>query len=70
MRCNKKQYYHQIVGATCSTVLNSIIEKHNRKVDYPSYFVKNQNVTINNVKEVADEFNCYFVKVGPTLANY
>ena len=67
MRCNKKEYYSKLLEENKSNIqgtwkaLNNIIKKVLGK--QISFFVNNQNVTINNRKEVADEFNDYFVKV-------
>ena len=67
MRCNKKEYYSKLLEENKSNiqgtwkVLNNIIKKVLGK--QISFFVNNQNVTINNRKEVVDEFNDYFVKV-------
>ncbi len=36
---------------------------------YPNYFIKEDNTTIYKAKEIANEFNNFFVNVGPSLAN-
>lgn len=48
--------------------LNKIIKKTNNKRECPSYFKNDNEVLIRNPKEIANEFNDYFVKVGFNLA--
>ena len=48
-------------------VLNDMIKKSGKK-DFPTYFEKNDNSIIQNIEEIVNEFNEYFVNVGPNLA--
>lgn len=73
MRSNKKEHYHKLLEQYRSNtqgtwrVLNSIIKKSTGKPDNPNYFVKDNN-TIVKTKEIANEFNDYFINVGYNLA--
>ena len=49
-------------------ILNGIIKKGIGKSDYPNYLIKGIN-TINAPNDIANEFNNFFVNVGPSLAN-
>ena len=74
IRLNKKSHYHRQlehhkgnIKATWNT-LNNIIKKGACKGDLPTYFKKDDTV-INTTKEISNEFNNFFVNVGPSLAN-
>ena len=74
IRANKKDYYQKQleqhkgnIQATWKT-LNSIIKKGKSTSGYPNYFIKD-SLTLHKSKEIANEFNNFFVKVGPSLAN-
>lgn len=75
MRSNKKEHYHKLLEQYRSNtqgtwrVLKSLIKKGTGKADKPNYFVKDNNTIINKTKEIANEFNNYFVNVGYNLAN-
>lgn len=49
-------------------MLNSVIHKRKYKGEYPNHFIK-ENRIINNINEIVNEFNDYFVKIGYNLAN-
>ena len=74
IRTSKRDYYHnqleQHKGNTKATwkVLNNIIKKNTAKREYPCHFTKD-NVEIKNTSDIANEFNQFFVNVGPSLAN-
>ena len=63
LRESKKQYYSKLLENNRNNikgtwkVINKIIKKKGGNVELPNYFTKNLNETINNRKEVADEFN-------------
>ena len=68
-----KNYYEQLLNkhtnniiATWS-VLNDMIKKSSKR-DFTAYLVKQDNSVIENIEEIADEFNQFFVNVGPNLA--
>lgn len=48
-------------------ILNNVIRKHYRKNYYPQYFIDNDEI-INDMNDVVNNFNRYFVSVGPKLA--
>ena len=73
MRSSKRDYYSKVLEDNKSNikntwkVLNGIIKKGSGKVGYPTYFQTNSK-TFNDMSLVADEFNKFFVGVGPDLA--
>ncbi len=73
IRTSKKDYYHLLLEQNRSNtqeirrVLNSIIKKGSKKLDYPEYFIKEKNIIIDKTEEIANEFND-FVHVGYNLA--
>ena len=74
IRVKKKDYYHQQLEQHKSNIqgtwkiLNSIIKKGKVKNVYPNQF-KKDNLIIHESKEIVNEFNNFFVNVGPTLAS-
>ncbi len=42
--------------------------KNHSENDFPTYFVNNDNSVTENTEEIANEFNNFFVNVGPNLA--
>ena len=58
--------YKQDMKNTWSTI-KEIINKKPEKKDYPDKFILD-NHEITTPQEIADEFNKYFVEIGPTLA--
>ena len=61
---NKKQYkkYMECIK------LNAIIKKRSGKAKYPNSFMSPNNKTITDMASAAEEFNTFFVGVGPGLA--
>ena len=49
-------------------MLNTVIGKKSGPTSLPSHFVNENNKKIDNMNEVANEFNDFFVNVGPKLA--
>lgn len=47
--------------------MNSVIKKNKIKSAFPNYFVK-ENGDIDDKTEIVNEFNVFFVNVGPSLA--
>ena len=73
MRCQKKMYYEQLlqkykrnIKATWS-VLNKVINNSNDRC-YPTKIVKSDNSVTEDIESMVNEFNDYFVNVGPNLA--
>ena len=72
MRNCKKDYYnkllenhkHNIKGIW--NILNSIIRNKSRQINYPQYFIENNKI-INNMNDVINKFNDFFVNIGPNL---
>ena len=48
--------------------INDIIRKENNKTNIPKYFLIN-NTKVSDNLEIANEFNTFFTKIGPTLAD-
>ena len=73
IRNSKKDYYHKLLEQHKNNIqgtwkiLNGIIKKGNVKPSYPN-FVKKDNTIIESANEIANEFNNFFVNVGPNLA--
>ena len=74
MRNSKRNYYSKILEDNKNNiintwkVLNEIIKNRTGKPAYPSYFLNSNNITIDDFTMIAEEFNDYFVGIGPTLA--
>lgn len=73
MRICKKEYYCKILENNKNNIkkiwniLNSIIRNGTRQVNYPQYFIDNDK-NINNMDDVVNSFNNFFVNVGLNLA--
>ena len=50
-------------------ILNDVIGNNHGPRDLPKHFINDDNKIIKNTKDVANEFNYFFVNVGPNLAN-
>lgn len=74
LRQAKKEHYNTIIQENKNNIkgtwniLNSVMGNKCRTTDLPNYFIKDNKV-IKNMNEVANEFNSFFVNVGPNLAN-
>lgn len=73
VRCQKKMYYEQLfqkykrnIKATWS-VLNKVIKNRNDRC-FPTNIVKSDNSVTEDIESMVNEFNDYFVNVGPNLA--
>ena len=73
LRYCEKQYYTDLLQ-NCKNnirdtwkVLKKVIGNENKKSQYPSEFKKNNNSITGN-KNIAEEFNKFFVNIGPQLA--
>ena len=69
----KKKYYHNCFNKfkcdmkkTWSTI-NEVLNKTKMKKDFPDYFEIN-GMNVSNKKIIANEFNKYFIDIGPSLA--
>ena len=73
MRIRKKEYYNEILENNKNNIkgiwniLNSIIRNGSRQTNYPEYFIDN-DLNVDNIEEVVNKFNHFFVSVGPKLA--
>ena len=74
MRQAKKEYYNKRLEENKNNlkgtwkILNQVIGNKKASTDLPTYFT-NDNKIIENMNEVVNEFNYFFVNVGPILAN-
>lgn len=73
IRRQKKDYYTTLLdknkNSTKDTwsIINSVMQKGKIKTKFPNKFTKN-NDDICNKTEIVDEFNDYFVNIGPILS--
>lgn len=73
IRNSKKLYYKNLLDKNKSNtkkiweILNSITKNSSKKKTYPDYFIENNKIN-DNMSNVANSFNQFFVKVGPDLA--
>lgn len=73
MRKQKKDYYTKLLDKSKNntkgtwSILNSVLNKGKAKPTYPEYFSKN-NADIYEKDEIADDFNNYFINIGPSLS--
>ncbi|XP_060780217.1 uncharacterized protein LOC132888186 isoform X1 [Neoarius graeffei] len=73
IRICKKDYYNKLVEKNKNnikgiwTVLNGIVRNGSKTTNYPEYYTENDK-TINNMEDVVNGFNQFFVNVGPDLA--
>uniref|UniRef100_A0A8C6VZ07 Reverse transcriptase domain-containing protein n=1 Tax=Nothobranchius furzeri TaxID=105023 RepID=A0A8C6VZ07_NOTFU len=73
LRYEKKSYYEKLLQKSQNnikptwSVLNKIIKNQNN-ICFPTCIVKEGNVAIKNIESIVNEFNDYFVNVGPNLA--
>lgn len=70
--CKREQYSNLLDNNTNNmkgiwNILNSIMRRGTRQSNYPQYFTDNEK-NINNLEDVVNNFNKYFVNVGPDLA--
>lgn len=49
-------------------LLNGIINKGSKNQNYQDYFKKDKDSVLDKIKDVANEFNDFFVHVGYNLA--
>lgn len=74
MRQAKKDYYNKMLNENKNNlkstlkILNNVIGNKSVSTKLPNYFT-NGNDVIKNMNEVANEFNSFFVSIGPNLAN-
>lgn len=76
MRTCKKEYYNKILDRNKTNmkglwnVLNSIIRNgaKNKNTGYQEFYIE-KDKTINNMEDVVNGFNKFFVNVGPDLAD-
>ncbi|XP_042076683.1 uncharacterized protein LOC106633234 [Haplochromis burtoni] len=73
MRSCKREYYIKRLEHNKDNtrdiwnVLNRIIKNESRNNDYPGYFIEGTR-SINNMEEIVNGFNEFFVNIGPKLA--
>ena len=76
LRQAKKDYYNKKLLENKNDIkstwkiINKIIQNNtlNNTKSTPTYFINDNDMTITNPKDIADEFNSYFVNTGPNLA--
>ena len=74
MRHSKMDHYSNLLEDNKNNikntwnVLNAIIKKRSGKAEYPNSFMSPNNKTITDMASAAEEFNKFFVGVGPGLA--
>ena len=74
IKYSKKEYYnhqfHMHKDNLKSTwkVIGTLIKRKTKGQTIPNKLVRN-NITYSNPKEIAEQFNEYFVNIGPTLAS-
>ena len=74
IRCAKRSYYQQCFQKYKSDIKNtwktigSLLNKTDSKKDIPSYFVIHDH-KLDDQRQIANEFNNYFVQIGSQLAN-
>uniref|UniRef100_A0A1A8FIK2 Helentron 4 helitron-like transposon replicase/helicase/endonuclease n=1 Tax=Nothobranchius korthausae TaxID=1143690 RepID=A0A1A8FIK2_9TELE len=75
IRIRRKQYYDEILDKNRNDtrrtwkILNNIIQKRMMTLEWPSYFLNGSNHKVNDPINIVEEFNNFFVSVGPSLAN-
>lgn len=74
LRKAKKDYYNKLFQENKNNIkgiwniFKEVLGNKNTPLDRPNYFIKNNQV-VEDKTEVVNEFNSFFVNVGPTLAN-
>ncbi len=48
-------------------ILNEVIANNPEPTSKPSFYINDSKVVLKNLKEVVNEFNSFFVNVGPNL---
>lgn len=75
MRNAKKEYYNKRLEENKNNlkgtwkILNQVMGNKNASTELPTYFTNENERVIENKNEVVNEFNSFFVNVGPRLAN-
>lgn len=73
IRTSKKLYYKRVFETNKNNtkkiweILNDVTRKGHKKNRYPDHYVVEEEV-IENMSSIVDNFNNFFVKVGPDLA--
>ena len=74
MRQAKKDYYSALLERNKSNIketwntLKKVMGKERGPPSTPCYFINEDGVRLENMNDVTNEFNSYFVNVGPKLA--
>lgn len=74
MRTQKKEYYSKILKDSKNNiqrtwkVINHIIQNKSNTSELPDYFINKTNNRVDDLKNIVDEFNDYFVDEGTSLA--
>ena len=74
LRQHKKDYYTQQLTENKNNVketwkvLHHVMDNKNSKMSFPNYLINEENNEIDR-NEMANEFNSYFVNIGPSLAS-
>uniref|UniRef100_A0A3Q3BKX6 Reverse transcriptase domain-containing protein n=1 Tax=Kryptolebias marmoratus TaxID=37003 RepID=A0A3Q3BKX6_KRYMA len=73
IRQHKKKYYSDLLNRSNGDmratwkVMNGVLKNHKKHAGISQHFVKEDN-GIHDLNEIVNEFNHYFVNVGPSLA--
>ena len=74
LRAAEKEHYSKLLSDSKGNIkdtwtpLNAAMNKKQRSTEFPSHFELN-GTNIVNKQIIADEFNNFFVNVGPNVAN-
>lgn len=74
LKDQKKEYYNKLLTENIGynkrlwDILNSVIQNRSTRPNYPEHFNVN-NAKEDNMREIANNFNNFFIKVGPDLAS-
>ena len=75
IKASMKKYYNDLINANINDIkgtwsaLNEIINKKKKSCSYPKYFVGENGKEYKGNKCIADQFNKFFVEIGPKLAD-
>ncbi len=75
IRQQKKKFYSEKLESSKNNiqktweVINHIIRNKLTKTEFPNYFWNISGSKVEHLKTIVNNFNDYFVSVGPTLAN-
>ena len=74
IRNSKREYYSKTLNynrnnlAKTWKILNKIVRNNVGRTGSPTHFMTENSIIIRDKQQIANEFNDYFVNVGPSLA--